>query len=189
MSKIVFLDRDGVINRFPGHGLYVTKVKDFHLLPGSLEAIRLLTEAGCSIFVVSNQAGVSKGVYSRNKLERINRKMMSAVKKSGGKIKRTFYCIHRPTDNCNCRKPRTGSLEKAFRILKRSPKKKTDAFFVGDTQNDIIAGKNAGCTTISVLSGKDDRRALRKWKVQPEYITKDLLDATKIILGKDRGKK
>ena len=62
--KVVFLDRDGVINEFPGNGNYVTKLKDFHFLPGTLEALRTLTEENYTIFVISNQAGVGKGVYT-----------------------------------------------------------------------------------------------------------------------------
>ena len=67
--KIVFLDRDGVINKFPGNGKYVTKLKEFHFVPGALDALRILTDEGYSIFVISNQAGVAKGVYSKQKPE------------------------------------------------------------------------------------------------------------------------
>ena len=68
-TKIIFLDRDGVINEFPGNGNYVTRVKNFHFLPGALDAIRILTEEGHTVFVVSNQAGVGRGVYSQDKIE------------------------------------------------------------------------------------------------------------------------
>ena len=74
--KVVFLDRDGVINEFPGNGLYVTKVKDFHFIPGSMEALKVLTDAGYDIFVISNQAGVGKGVYSRRKLDLITARLL-----------------------------------------------------------------------------------------------------------------
>ena len=105
--KVVFLDRDGVINKFPGLGDYVTKVKNFHFLPGSLKAIRLLTEKGYSIFVVSNQAGVTRGIYSQKKLDQINTYMLKHVNRVGGKIRKTFYCIHTPNQNCDCRKPKS----------------------------------------------------------------------------------
>ena len=62
--NVVFLDRDGVINQFPGNGNYVTKVKEFHFIPGSLDAIRELTEMGYTIFIISNQAGVGKGLFT-----------------------------------------------------------------------------------------------------------------------------
>ena len=74
--KVIFLDRDGGINAFPGHGNYVTRVKDFRFLPGALKALKLLTDLGYVIFVVSNQAGVGRGVYNKDKLRRINNKML-----------------------------------------------------------------------------------------------------------------
>lgn len=179
--KVVFLDRDGVINQFPGNGKYVTKVKDFHFLPGALEALGLLTKTGCAVFVVSNQAGVSRGVYSRKKLKQINDHMLKFVRKTGGKISRVFYCIHRPHEDCDCRKPKTGSLKKAFALLKGRSKKSSKSFFVGDTESDIETGKRAGCKTIFVLSGKDGRKDLKKWSVKPDYIVENLLKATEII--------
>ncbi len=181
--KVVFLDRDGVINRFPGYGRYVTKVKDFHILPGVVEAIRRLTEAGCAIFVVSNQAGVAKGVYSKEKLERINRNMLDAVKKGGGRIRRVYYCTHRSDDGCECRKPGIGSINRAIRTIRSRSHKIQEKFFVGDTQSDILAGRKAGCRTIFVLSGKDSRRDLKQWTVRPDYTARTLLEATRVILG------
>src|SRR5436853_2749383 len=102
--KIVFLDRDGVINEFPGNGNYVTKLKDFHFIPGSLDALHILAQHRFSVFVVSNQAGVSKGIYSREKLNQITRKMLLGVRKKGGRIRKVFYCTHRSDAGCECRK-------------------------------------------------------------------------------------
>ncbi len=180
-AKIVFLDRDGVINEFPGNGNYVTKVKDFLFVPGSLKAIRRLTEDGYSIFVVSNQAGVGKGIYSQNKLTRINRFMLKGVSREKGKIKKVFYCTHRSNDGCGCRKPGIGSIRKAFQIMKTSMREAPGSFFVGDTESDILAGRNAGCQTIFVLSGRETRQSIRKWPVKPDYIAKNLWEATNII--------
>jgi D-glycero-D-manno-heptose 1,7-bisphosphate phosphatase len=112
--KAVFLDRDGVINEFPGNGLYVTRVKDFHFLPGVLDALRILTENGYHIFIVSNQAGVGKGVYTQKKLDLITAKMMKEIEKNGGKITKAFFCTHHPSEGCDCRKPATGSIEKGI---------------------------------------------------------------------------
>lgn len=179
--KVVFLDRDGVINEFPGNGNYVTRVKDFHLIPGALEGLRILTESGYTIFVVSNQAGVGKGVYSRDKLNRINRNMIKEVKKAGGKIKKVFYCTHRADAGCGCRKPGIDSVRKALESMNKSIRSAKKAFFVGDTGIDIKAGHNAGCKTIFVLSGREDRRYMRKWDVKPDYIVKDLVAAAKVI--------
>lgn len=179
--KVVFLDRDGVINEFPGNGNYVTRVKNFHFIPGALEAISRLTASGFTLFIVSNQAGVGKGIYSRDKLNRITKKMMTAVQKTGGRIRKVFYCIHRTDWGCDCRKPQIGSLVRAMKVINKSMHHIEHAFFVGDTKIDIQAGHNAGCKTIFVLSGRDQRRDIKKWPVQPDYIVKNLLAATEII--------
>ncbi len=185
-SHLLFLDRDGVINEFPGNGNYVTKVKEFHFIPGSLEALKKLTDTGWTIFVVSNQAGVGKGIYSQHKLDLITSHMMRHVKKHGAKIKKAFYCIHRTEHGCACRKPNIGSVMKALKLLNKKMHHVQDAFFVGDTKVDIQAGHNAGCKTIFVLSGRDTRRDVRKWGTRkPDYVAKNLLEATKIINNED----
>jgi len=185
--KIVFLDRDGVINKFPGNGNYVTLVKEFQFLPGSLEAIRLLTEQGYTIFVVSNQAGVGKGIFSKDKLKKITAKMMREIKKSGGKIKRVYYSTSKSDAGCEYRKPNIGSIRKAFESLKKPLQIAKKTYFVGDTETDIQAGHNAGCKTIFVLSGREDKSYLkRKWSVMPDFIANDLLEATKIITAQKK---
>lgn len=183
--KVIFLDRDGVINEFPGNGNYVTMVKDFHFIPGSLEALRLLKENGFSVFVISNQAGVGKGLYSKQKLNQITRKMLNKIKESGGKINRVFYCTHRSDDGCECRKPAIGSVRRALQMLNKTIQQAAKkSFFVGDTEVDILAGHNAGCKTIFVLSGREDRRYMRGWHVKPDFIVNDLLEAVKIVIQK-----
>ena len=179
--KVVFLDRDGVINEFPGNGNYVTKVKDFHFISGSVEAIHTLTAGGYKLFVISNQAGVGKGVYSLNKLNRINAHMTKHVGRAGGKIRKSFYCTHRSDAGCDCRKPGIGLLKKALKSLNKTISHAQKAFFVGDTEGDIKTGHNAGCKTIFVLSGSENRRYMRKWEVEPDYIAKDLKAAVEII--------
>ena len=179
--KIVFLDRDGVINRFPGNGNYVTKLKDFHFLPGSLDAIRILTEMDFTIFVISNQAGVARGFYTKEKLKAINKYMLKEVRKAGGKIKKVYYCTHSSDAGCDCRKPNIGNLRKALSSVNRTIRYSQTKFFVGDTKSDILTGHRAGCNTILVLSGRASRRNVRWWGVKPDFIVKDLFEATKII--------
>ncbi len=179
--KLVFLDRDGVINQFPGNGNYVTKIKEFHFIPGALAAIKELTDKKFYIFVISNQAGVGKGVYSLDKLKRINAHMIKHVERAGGKIRKSFYCTHRSDAGCDCRKPGIGLLKKALKSLNKTISHAQKAFFVGDTEGDIKTGHNAGCKTIFVLSGREDRRYMRKWTVKPDFIARDLTEAVEII--------
>ncbi len=181
--KIIFLDRDGVVNRYPGDGNYVTKVKDFHFIPGSLQGIHDLTKGGYKIFVISNQAGVGRGVFSLEKLNRINTHMIKGVEKAGGKIQKSFYCTHRPDAGCECRKPGIGLVQKALRSLNKTIRHAKVAFFVGDTQKDIQTGHKADCKTILVLSGRENRRSASRWPVKPDFIVKDLKAASEVVLG------
>src|SRR3989338_7533561 len=151
--RAVFIDRDGVINKDPGGWTtysYVTNWKDFYFLPGSLEALKLLNKKDIKAIVISNQAGVNKGYFSKKDLGNLTAKMLSEVSKSGGKIEEAFYCVHKDDDNCSCRKPKTGLLEKAaskYGIDVRA------TYFIGDSEADIIAGSRIGCKTIFLLSG------------------------------------
>jgi D-glycero-D-manno-heptose 1,7-bisphosphate phosphatase len=182
--KCIFLDRDGVINEFPGNGRYVTKVKDLYFIPGALEALRILTKEGFTIFVISNQAGVGKGVFTKQKLDQITKKMLNDVKKAGGKIKKVYYSIKKSDEGCHMRKPNIGSIRLALKSVGKDLRAAKKTYFIGDTEADIKAGRNAGCKTIFVLSGREDCLYMRRWDdVEPDYIVKDLLEATKLVTG------
>lgn len=182
MNKFVFLDRDGVINKDPAgwtpHS-YVTDWKYFRFLPGVLDALRILTERGYHIVIMSNQAGVGRGIYTKKKLNEITEMMLSKIKSKGGQVYAVFYCIHKREDNCDCRKPKTGLFKKAIGRHKIDFKK---TYFIGDTERDIEAGKNIGCKTILVLSGKTpSKKEILNWKVKPDYIKKDLKESLSIL--------
>ncbi len=185
MKGIIFLDRDGVINKYPGNFKYIESLENFVFLPRVKEAIKQLTEADYRIFVISNQAGVSKGIYSQKKLDQITKRMLEKIHSAGGKIDKVFYCIHRKEENCLCRKPKTGLIEMALKNLGINKLTKKNGYFVGDSVRDVTAGKNAHCTTILVLSGRENLRNKRSWKPKPDYISKDLLEASKIILDEN----
>ena len=183
--KIIFLDRDGVINRYPGHRNYVTRLKDFSFLPGALAALKKLTREGFKIFVISNQAGVSKGIYSKEKLAAINDLMLKRIANYGAKISKVFYCIHREEDHCSCRKPKIGLIRKALKGLRFDSSAST--YFIGDSILDVQTGKNAGFKTVLVLSGKEKRKNQNLWQPKPDFVVKDLLAATKIVLNENSG--
>jgi histidinol-phosphate phosphatase family protein len=169
--KTVFLDRDGVINKYPGDKLYVTSVKKFQFLPGAKSAIAKLTKAGFRIFVASNQAGVGKGIYAKRTLEAITHKMLIEIEEFKGKIDKVYYCVHRKDARCPCRKPKPGLLKKAAKEFKFNLKK---SYFIGDTIRDVITAQNAGCKSILVLSGKEKLSNKKNWEPQPEFIFKNL---------------
>ncbi|MDD5044293.1 MAG: HAD family hydrolase [Candidatus Omnitrophica bacterium] len=183
--KAVFLDRDGVINKYPGDFQYVTSWKQFQFLPGVKEAIKKLTQAGFKIFVISNQAGVSKGLYSEEGLNTITRNMLAEIKKEGGSINEVFYCTHLEENNCACRKPKTGLIDLAIKKLNKENLSMdfSHSFFVGDTIRDIRTGKSAGLKTILVFSGKEKAENKENWQISPDFVASDLKSATEIILG------
>ncbi|MDP3791489.1 MAG: HAD family hydrolase [Candidatus Omnitrophota bacterium] len=173
----IFIDRDGVINKDPSgwtEHSYVTDWTEFHFLPGVFKALKLLKEKGIKVIIVSNQGGVSKGFYTQEKLGKINGLMQKEIRKNGGEVKESFYCIHRSEDNCNCRKPKPGMFEMAAKKHNIDLKK---TYFIGDDKRDVIAGKSAGCKTVLVLSGKSSREDVKDWPDKPDYIFKDLLEA------------
>ena len=175
-QKIIFLDRDGVINCGFDNG-YVDRWEKFTFLPGSLGALRRLRKAGYKVIVVSNQAGVTKGVYSLRTLREITRRMRKAVEKKGGRLDAVYYCPHQMQDRCSCRKPKTGLFRRA---KKRFGIRLKDSFFVGDSRVDVEAGKAIGCRTILVLSGRNKRRP--RWDVKPDTVRKNLWEAVAWIL-------
>ncbi|MDP2912473.1 MAG: HAD family hydrolase [Candidatus Omnitrophota bacterium] len=182
-KRVIFIDRDGVINKDPGGWTeynYVTRWKDFHFIRGSKAAVRKLNRAGYYCIVISNQAGVSKGHYSENRLRAINSRMLKEIKKSGGKIRSAYYCIHQDSDNCGCRKPKTGLVRLAERNLGIAAR---GAYFIGDSRVDVEAGKKAGMRTVLVLTGKTSVKDLNKWKIKPDLVFKDLSEAVDFILS------
>jgi len=181
--KVIFLDRDGVINKYPGDFLYVTSWENFSFLPYVKPALKKLNAAGFKIFVISNQAGVSKGAYSQSALDLITRNMLSEFQKHKIKIEGVFYCIHHPDDNCGCRKPKAGLLHKAIAKLKETGNdiNISKSYFIGDTQRDIQTGKSIGLKTILVFSGKEKPENRNHWEHLPDFTAGDLREAVKII--------
>ena len=176
--KAIFLDRDGVINRYPGDTKYVTSWKEFRFLPNAKKAIALFAGKKYLIFVISNQAGVSKGLYSQDTLNNITSRMLKALEKSGARISAVYYCTHRDEDHCSCRKPKAGLIKLAVKGKKIYLK---NSFFIGDTIRDVRAAKAAGCKSILVFSGAEKPSNRDNWQTYPDFTFKDLYAAAKFI--------
>ncbi|OGO30615.1 MAG: hypothetical protein A2Z29_11630 [Chloroflexi bacterium RBG_16_56_11] len=151
-KKIILLDRDGVINRKPAEGDYIKNWGEFSFLPGAIEALRLLTEKGYDIFVITNQRGVARGLMSINALESIHRKMKTELAKHGIDIKQIYYCPHGEDEGCDCRKPKPGML---FQAASEHDFNLTKAVFIGDDERDRQAGEAADCPTTILSPGED----------------------------------
>lgn len=182
--RMIFLDRDGVVNRSPGDGAYVTSLRQFRFLPNAKRAIRALHEAGFRIAVVSNQSGVGRGVMTRAALETMTRWMVAQIRQAGGAIQVVRYCVHRDEDRCACRKPREGLLRAAARGQAVDWRR---SFLIGDAQRDIEAGRRAGCCTVLVLSGRTRAEELGAWRHRPDHVAKDLWDAAQMIVHQTSG--
>ena len=181
MKRIVFLDRDGVINVNPVYRDYVKSPSEFKFLPGSLKAIRLLNQAGFKVIIISNQTGVGKGLYSKADLKKVTDKMLRGLEASKTRLDKICYCIHDPDSNCGCRKPKTGMFKKA---VGRSRFDRKNSYFIGDTERDTLAGHAFKVKTIAVLSGYNNKKDIKKWKVAPDFIAENLLAAVRgVVLG------
>lgn len=176
----MFLDRDGVINENLEND-YVKTWGEFKFIPKAREALKALTEAGWDVIVISNQAGIGKGIVSAQAVERINKRMMEEIERCGGRIKEIYYCPHRPDENCECRKPKPGML---FRAARESGIELSESYLIGDKISDIQAGAQAGCKTILVKTGLGEEyiRKRKEWPLKPDYIECDLSEAVELLL-------
>jgi D-glycero-D-manno-heptose 1,7-bisphosphate phosphatase len=147
--RLLILDRDGVINEESDH--FVKSPAEWKPIPGSLDAIASAYQFGFTIIVVSNQSGLSRGLFDIDQLNKIHTQMLSDVAKLGGRIEAVFFCPHGPEDRCRCRKPKPGLL---LDVGNRLNANLNQATFIGDRASDIEAGQSVGAKFILVETGR-----------------------------------
>jgi len=158
-QKAVFLDRDGTINKYVG---FLRDIDDFELLPGVAEAVSLINASGYLAIVVTNQPVIARGEVTVSQLQEIHDKMETLLGAEGAYLDAIYYCPHHPNKgyegevpglkiDCDCRKPKPGMLMKAAEKFNIDL---SQSWMIGDGENDIKAGKAAGCRT--ALIGTDD---------------------------------
>lgn len=151
-QKAIFIDRDGTINKYVG---FLRDIDEFELLPGVAEAISLINKSGYLAIVVTNQPVIARGEVTVEQLEMIHNKMETLLGREGAYIDGLYYCPHHPHKgfegevvelkiDCDCRKPKPGMLLKAAEDFNIDL---TQSWMIGDGENDIKAGKAAGCKT------------------------------------------
>ena len=158
-QKAIFLDRDGTINKYVG---FLRDINDFELIDGVAEAIKEINKSGYLAVIITNQPVIARGEVTYEELNEIHNKMETLLGKEGAYLDAIYYCPHHPDSgfdgevkelkfDCDCRKPKPGLLLKAAEELNIDLSK---SWMIGDSKNDIMAGKNAGCKT--ALIGNED---------------------------------
>jgi D-glycero-D-manno-heptose 1,7-bisphosphate phosphatase len=178
----IFLDRDGTINVEVN---YLHRVADFVMIPGAAEAIACLNRAGWPVIVVTNQAGIARGLYDEVALELLHAHLQQELAQHGAHIDAFFFCPHHPafTGPCACRKPAPGML---LRAAKEHAIDLARSWLIGDSAGDMGAGRAAGCHTILVRTGYGatvERQLEGIRGERPDAIVAALPDAVAYILA------
>lgn len=151
-NKAVFFDRDGTINSDEGH-YYIYKPQDFVFNPGVIEGMRRLQDAGYLLFVITNQGGIAKGIYTHEDVAAVHDTMLAALAQKGVEITKIYYCPHHESvKTCVCRKPSPYMVNRAieeFHIDKRQ------SWFIGDSNRDIECANAAGVHPIKIHKNQD----------------------------------
>jgi len=176
--KLVILDRDGVINQDSAE--FIKNPDEWVPVPGSLEAIARLNQAGYHVVLATNQSGVGRGLLDIATLCAIHDKMHLALAHAGACVDAVFYCPHGADAGCNCRKPKPGMLED---IAHRFNIDLTDVPCVGDSLRDLQAADAVGAQPILVLTGKGKQTKTAGGLPARTQIHADLAAAVKSIVS------
>ena len=176
-SRVIFLDRDGVINQERA-GAYIRTPEEWVPIPGSLEAIARLCAAGHEIIILTNQSGLGRGLLTLDDLEAIHTKLVQTVEDHGGHIAGIYFCPHTPTEDCSCRKPKDGLIRLAESELGCRAK---NAPFIGDQLTDVKAARSAECRPFLVRTGRG--KDIFDEELSDVEIHSDLSSAADAILG------
>src|SRR4051794_1605934 len=177
-TKLVILDRDGVINRDSEQ--FIKSPDEWRPIPGSLEAIARLNHAGFRVVVATNQSGIGRGLFDMATLNSIHEKMHRALALVGGRIDALFYCPHSGEAQCDCRKPKTGMLQE---IGVRLGVDLNGVPCIGDSLRDLQSAEAVGARPMLVLTGKGEK-TLREGNFPKEtMIFPDLAFAASALLA------
>lgn len=180
-SWTLFLDRDGVINRRIA-GDYIKTWDQFEFLPGSLDALKILSAHFGRMIIVSNQQGIGKGMMTEEDLDLIHQKMISGIVQAGGRIDRIYHSPFLETENSHYRKPNTGMADQA-----RIDFPQIDfnhSVMAGDSETDMHFGKRAQMTTVLIATDPEQGERARRLA---DYVFPDLMSFAKTITGTPGG--
>ncbi|WP_404415733.1 D-glycero-beta-D-manno-heptose 1,7-bisphosphate 7-phosphatase [Marinospirillum sp.] len=153
MTKLLILDRDGVINQ--DSDAFVKNADEFIPLPGSIDALARLYKAGWILAIATNQSGLARGKFTQADLDAMHSKLLHELQAVGGDLHHIAWCPHGPDDGCDCRKPKPGLLQQISWALNLDL---DEAIMVGDSLRDLQAGQAAGCKqAVLVRTGKGEK--------------------------------
>ena len=193
--RAIFLDRDGTLNEERG---YITELAQFSLYDYAAEAVRRINEAGWLAVVITNQAGIARGLYTESFLDELHATMRTQLLAQGARLDGVYYCPHLMPERfephelanaalqpwrivCDCRKPKPGMLERAARELEIDL---SASVIIGDRYGDVEAGHAAGARGALLMTGhgQSEYELRAQWSRQPEFIADNLLAAVEQIL-------
>ena len=185
MRPCIFLDRDGTINKERG---YISKHKNFELLPKAAEAIKLINDSNYLAVLITNQPVIARGESSIKNLKLIHNKMEFLISEKKAFLDRIYFCPHHPDKgykgeklkykiNCNCRKPKTGLFKLAMKDLNIDM---NNSWIIGDSFRDIEAGNKLGINSIYISNKSLEDFDL---PIKSSFIEKDLYEAVKKIFS------
>jgi len=172
LKKAVFIDRDGTLIEEVN---FLSRVEDLRLFSYTFEAIRILKENDFLIFVVTNQSGIGRKIFSENAMYAIHEKIQTEL---CGMIDGFYFCPHLPDAGCACRKPNTGMIERACADFSIDLE---NSWMIGDKKLDVETGFNAGTKTALVLTGYGEKTVVDLKKI-PDFIAGNLLEAVKLVV-------
>ncbi len=175
--KLIILDRDGVINHDSDD--FIKSPEEWHPIPGSLEAIARLNQAGYRVVIATNQSGVGRGLFDIETLHRIHEKLRCQLAAVGGSVDAIFFCPHRPEDDCSCRKPKPGLL---VDIATRLQVLLSGVPAVGDSLRDVQAARAVGAQPILVKTGKGQQTVDGQKDLRDVPVYQDLAATVEALL-------
>lgn len=176
----IFLDRDGTINKDIG---YLSDPAQFEFLPGAIEGLKKLYNMEYRLIIVTNQAGIGMGYYTREDFYKVNKEMLKGLSQNGILIDKIYFCPHSKSEKCACRKPEIGLIERAQQDMNLDM---SQSYFIGDSAADIEAGNRAGLNTFLVRNEREPEKLTETLAFKPDYTVNNLLEAADLILSMER---
>lgn len=180
-TKLVILDRDGVINFDSAQ--FIKSPAEWKPIPGSLEAIARLNQNGYRVVIATNQSGIGRNLFDMDTLNAVHAKLHKALAAVGGRVDAIFYCPHAADSRCDCRKPKPGMFKRIAETLNADLK---GVPAVGDSLRDLQASAVLGCQPMLVLTGKGEKTQADGGLPEGTQIYPDLAAVVDTLLAKGK---